>query len=99
MKRASSSITVFTLFASWQIVTAVVAGGVLLGAVSKAIAQAAPRIKVARDSRLGLSIKGIGGPQGAEATRILKNDLDLSGWFAIEDNAPWLSMGAQAAAA
>ncbi len=51
-------------------------------------AQEAPRITVTRDSRLGISIRGIGGPQGGEATNILRNDLDLSGWFVVEANAP-----------
>ncbi len=88
MKLASNFTTNFALFAPGHFATALIVALVVFGAICTASGQAAPRIKVARDSRLGISIKGIGGPQGAEVTRILKNDLDLSGWFAIEDDAP-----------
>ncbi len=96
MKRTSFFTIALMPFASphsRSFAAALVAAVFSCGAVSIASAQAAPRIKVARDSRLGLSVKGIGGPQGAEATRILKNDLDLSGWFALEESAPLIVDG------
>ncbi|MGF1656139.1 MAG: biopolymer transporter Tol [Verrucomicrobiales bacterium] len=76
----SSSRRRFSILAS-VLTLACIAGG--------AMGQERPRITITGDTRVGLEVRPLGGPQGAVATAILNNDLDLSGWF---------QLGAQSAA-
>lgn len=46
-------------------------------------AQDAPTITVRKDDRVSLAVTPIGGPAGPAVTKVLQNDLDLSGWFQI----------------
>jgi TolB protein len=51
------------------------------------MAQDAPTITVRKSDRVSLAISPIGGSSGAAVTRVLQNDLDLSGWFDVVDAA------------
>ena len=52
-----------------------------------AMAQDAPTITVRKSDRVSLAVSPIGGSSGAAVTRVLQNDLDLSGWFDVVDAA------------
>lgn len=54
---------------------------------SAAWAQDAPTITVRKGDRVSLAVAPIGGPAGPAVTRILQNDLDLSGWFQMVPDA------------
>ena len=53
----------------------------LLAAV--AVAQDAPTITVRKGDRVSLAVTPVGGASGPAVTKVLQNDLDLSGWFQI----------------
>jgi len=59
----------------------------LLSLTIAAVAQDAPTITVRKSDRVSLTISPIGGSSGAAVTRVLQNDLDLSGWFDVVDAA------------
>lgn len=46
-------------------------------------AQDAPTITVRKGDRVSLAVAPIGGPAGGAVTKVLQNDLDLSGWFQL----------------
>lgn len=59
-------------------------GGIVAGAVlATGIAQDTPTITVRKGDRVPVAIAPLGGASGAAATKLLQNDLDLSGWFQL----------------
>ncbi len=46
-------------------------------------AEEAATITIRKGDTTSVALKGLGGGDGAAATRVLQNDLDLSGWFSI----------------
>jgi len=48
-----------------------------------AVAQDAPTITVRKGDRVSLAVTPLGGSSGPGVTKVLQNDLDLSGWFQI----------------
>ena len=52
-----------------------------------AVAQDAPTITVRKGDRVSLAISPIGGSSGPNVTKVLQNDLDLSGWFQLVPDA------------
>ena len=52
-----------------------------------AVAQDAPTITVRKGDRVSLAVSPIGGSSGANVTKVLQNDLDLSGWFQLVPDA------------
>ncbi len=55
--------------------------------IAAAVAQDAPTITVRKGDRVSLAVTPIGGSSGPAVTRVLQNDLDLSGWFQIVPDA------------
>lgn len=60
---------------------------ILLGAFTAAVpmtsAAEAPTITVRKSDALNVCFAGIGGSEGAAASKVLQNDLNLAGWFAL----------------
>jgi len=56
---------------------------VLLPAGPVALAAEAPTITVRKSDALNVAFTGIGGSDGAAASRVVQNDLNLAGWFAL----------------
>jgi len=56
---------------------------VLLASLTAAVAQDAPTITVRKGDRVSLAVSPLGGGSGAAVTKVLQNDLDLSGWFQL----------------
>ena len=52
-----------------------------------ALAQDAPTITVRKSDRVSLAVSPIGGGSGPGVTKVLQNDLDLSGWFELVSDA------------
>jgi TolB protein len=52
-----------------------------------AVAQDAPTITVRKGDRVSLAITPIAGASGPAVTKVLQNDLDLSGWFQLVPDA------------
>ena len=50
-------------------------------------AQDAPTITVRKGDRVSLAVSPIGGSSGPNVTKVLQNDLDLSGWFQLVPDA------------
>ncbi len=50
-------------------------------------AQEALTITVRKGDRVSLAVATLGGPSGAAVTKVLQNDLDLSGWFQLVPDA------------
>ena len=50
-------------------------------------AQDAPTITVRKGDRVSLAVTPLGGPSGPAVTKVLQNDLDLSGWFQLVPDA------------
>ena len=42
-----------------------------------------PTITVSKGDRINLSVSSLGGSEGAAATKIVQNDLTLSGYFSV----------------
>ena len=55
--------------------------------VASAWAQDAPTITVRKGDRVSLAVTPLGGPSGPAVTKVLQNDLDLSGWFQLVPDA------------
>ncbi len=55
----------------------------LSGAVLPLAAAEAPTITVRKSDALNVSFAGIGGSDGAAVSKVLQNDLNLAGWFAL----------------
>jgi TolB protein len=60
-------------------------GGLLLSylIVSAAVAEEVPTITIYNSDRIPLGMSQITGANGTAITHVLRNDLDLSGWFAL----------------
>jgi TolB protein len=56
---------------------------VLVCVLQSVHAQDAPTITVRKGDRVSVAVTPLGGPAGPAATKVLQNDLDLSGWFQI----------------
>ncbi len=54
---------------------------------ASAWAQDAPTITVRKGDRVSLAVTPLGGPSGPAVTKVLQNDLDLSGWFQLVPDA------------
>ncbi|MEX1045608.1 MAG: hypothetical protein WEC73_05720 [Chthoniobacterales bacterium] len=52
-----------------------------------AVAQDAPTITVRKGDRVSLALTPVGGSSGPTVTKVLQNDLDLSGWFQLVPDA------------
>jgi TolB protein len=52
-----------------------------------AVAQEAPTITVRKGDRVSLALTPLGGASGPNVTKVLQNDLDLSGWFQLVPDA------------
>jgi TolB protein len=52
-----------------------------------AVAQDAPTITVRKGDRVSLAVTPLGGASGPNVTKVLQNDLDLSGWFQLVPDA------------
>jgi len=61
--------------------------GSLLFLSLAATAQDAPTITVRKGDRVSLAVTPIGGSSGPAVTKVLQNDLDLSGWFQLVPDA------------
>ncbi len=61
--------------------------GFLLFLSIAATAQDAPTITVRKGDRVSLAVTPIGGSSGPNVTKVLQNDLDLSGWFQLVPDA------------
>src|ERR1700743_698165 len=56
-------------------------------------AEEAPTITVSKGDRIGITIAGLGGGEGAAATKTLQNDLLNSGYFTISPNSGYVVKG------
>ena len=45
--------------------------------------QEAPTITIRKGETTNVALKTLGGSDGAASTKVLQNDLDLSGWFSL----------------
>ena len=52
-----------------------------------AVGQEAPTITVRKGDRVSLAVTPLGGASGPNVTKVLQNDLDLSGWFQLVPDA------------
>ncbi len=52
-----------------------------------AVGQEAPTITVRKGDRVSLAVAPLGGASGPNVTKVLQNDLDLSGWFQLVPDA------------
>jgi TolB protein len=52
-----------------------------------AVGQDAPTITVRKGDRVSLAVTPLGGASGPNVTKVLQNDLDLSGWFQLVPDA------------
>ena len=64
-----------------QFLTAFLLGLLLAG--SPLLAAEAPTITVRKSDALNVAFAGIGGSDGAAASKVVQNDLTLAGWFAL----------------
>jgi TolB protein len=55
----------------------------LVGAASPLSAAEAPTITVRKSDALNVAFAGIGGSEGAAVSKVVQNDLNLAGWFAL----------------
>lgn len=53
----------------------------IVGVLSTGWAEDAPTITVRKGDRVSLVVNPLSGPSGPAVTKVLQNDLDLSGWF------------------
>lgn len=53
------------------------------GMLASVSAEEIPTITVRKGDRVSLNVNPIGGASGASVTKVLQNDLDLSGWFQL----------------
>jgi TolB protein len=56
-------------------------------------AEEAPTITVSKGDKIGITIAGLGGGEGAAATKTLQNDLANSGYFTISPNSGYVVKG------
>lgn len=56
---------------------------ILITLCMAAVAEDTPTITVRKGDRISLAVTPIGGASGPAVTKVLQNDLDLSGWFQI----------------
>ena len=45
--------------------------------------QEAPTITIRKGETINVGLQTLGGSEGAASTKVLQNDLDLSGWFSL----------------
>jgi TolB protein len=57
------------------------------------LAQEVPTITVSKGDKINLTISPLSGNEGAAVTKILQNDLALSGYFILGGNAPYIARG------
>ena len=55
--------------------------------------QEPPTITVSKGDKINLTVSGLTGGEGAAATKILQNDLTLSGYFVLSGNAAYTARG------
>ena len=63
------------------------------GFSGSARAQEAPTITISKGDKISLTISSLGGSEGGVATRVLQNDLALSGYFTISADAGYTARG------
>jgi TolB protein len=56
-------------------------------------AQEPPTITVSKGDKINLTVSTLGGSEGATVTKVLRNDLALSGYFILSGNAPYTVRG------
>jgi len=59
-------------------------------------AEEPPTITITKGDKINLLIAGLGGGEGANATKVLQNDLTLSGYFILSPNASYTARGTAA---
>jgi TolB protein len=61
--------------------------------------QEAPTITVRKGEAINVALQNLGGSEGAASTKVLQNDLDLSGWFSLSppERASYIIGGSAAA--
>ena len=61
-------------------------------------AQEAPTITIRKGETTNVALQTLGGSEGPASTKVLQNDLDLSGWFSISrpERASYLISGSSA---
>jgi TolB protein len=65
-----------------------------LGFLEAAIcAEEPPTITISKGDKINLSVSSLGGSEGGNATKILQNDLNLSGYFILSGNASYTARG------
>jgi TolB protein len=57
------------------------------------LAQEPPTITVSKGDKINLTVSALSGGEGAAATKILQNDLTLSGYFVLSGNAAYTARG------
>ena len=55
--------------------------------------QEPPTITVSKGDKINLTVSGLTGGEGAAATKILQNDLALSGYFVLSGSAAYTARG------
>jgi len=61
------------------------------------LSQEPPTITISKGDRINLSVSPLGGGEGGTATKVLQNDLTLSGYFILSGNASYTARGSAGA--
>jgi TolB protein len=70
-----------------------IVGALLVNAFVSVAAQEVPTITISKGDRINLTVSPLGGSEGAAMTKILQNDLTLSGYFILGGNAAYTVRG------